>query len=723
MNLEKILKYIVYGGLFLIPFVPFYVANTMFFPFITGKALLFRVLVEVSFGAWLSLSILNREYRPKKSWLFYAINIFVGLIALSDILGGNFSRSFWSNFERMEGLVTLLHLLAYFYVLTSFMKTEKVWDRLIQTSIGASLIIGGRGFLQLFGLYVTTQSGSRLDATFGNASYLAVYMLFHVFLTAYLLSKHQGGKFIKWIYGLIIAFQAFILIFTATRGTILALFGATALTLILVAIFEKEQLKFKKISIALLAGLVLITGLFFVIKDSSIVARIEPLRRMAEISLTDRTTTSRFLIWDMAYQGFKERPILGWGQENFLKVFDKYYNPAMYAQEPWFDRAHNIFFDWLIAGGVLGLLAYLSLFILSFYSLWKSQSLSVIQKSLFVSLLAGYFVHNIFVFDNIGSYILFIITLALIDFHSKSGDEESLESNHSEPSYARVLVLFVGIFMIFSIYFFNAKGVLAARKLIFAISPHPSGPIQNLEFFKEAVSYDSYGNQEIRERLITTTTNILNADIPQETKEAFVVLARGEMQKELDNNPESARLQVFMGGFLNRLGLYNDALLYLDNAKKLSPRKQQIYFEYVTNYLSSNQLEKALESAKVAYELDKNFDNARIIYVVTLIYNRNISLAEEIIEEQYGEKIIADERLAQAYFQTGNFNKTILIWDKLIEAEPRNTRLRTSLAATYLEVGNRVGAVEEIKKAIEIDPNFQEQGEFFIREIEAGRNP
>ena len=29
----------------------------------------------------------------------------------------------------------------------------------------------------------------------------------------------------------------------------------------------------------------------------------------------------------------------------------------MWGQEPWFDRSHNIFFDWLINAGLLGLLA------------------------------------------------------------------------------------------------------------------------------------------------------------------------------------------------------------------------------------------------------------------------------------------------------------------------------------------------------------------------------
>ena len=69
------------------------------------------------------------------------------------------------------------------------------------------------------------------------------------------------------------------------------------------------------------------------------------------------------MIWNISWQGVKERPILGWGQDNFSFVFTKYYNPQMYAQEPWFDRSHNVFLDWLVAAGVVGLIAYLYLFL------------------------------------------------------------------------------------------------------------------------------------------------------------------------------------------------------------------------------------------------------------------------------------------------------------------------------------------------------------------------
>jgi len=60
--------------------------------------------------------------------------------------------------------------------------------------------------------------------------------------------------------------------------------------------------------------------------------------------LQEGTTESRFIVWNMAWKGFEEHPVLGWGQESFNYVFNKYYNPKLYNQEQWFDRTHDCIF-------------------------------------------------------------------------------------------------------------------------------------------------------------------------------------------------------------------------------------------------------------------------------------------------------------------------------------------------------------------------------------------
>ena len=73
--ITKILRNASLFLIFIIPFIPLYVANSMFFPFITGKAFAFRILVEIIFALWLALMLYDKKYAPKFSWLSCAIPI------------------------------------------------------------------------------------------------------------------------------------------------------------------------------------------------------------------------------------------------------------------------------------------------------------------------------------------------------------------------------------------------------------------------------------------------------------------------------------------------------------------------------------------------------------------------------------------------------------------------------------------------------------------------
>ena len=58
-----------------------------------------------------------------------------------------------------------------------------------------------------------------------------------------------------------------------------------------------------------------------------------------------------------------------------------------------------------------------------------------------------------------------------------------------------------------------------------------------------------------------------------------------------------------------------------------------------------------------------------------------------------------------------------------LEQKPDDPQLHVSLAAAYLSNGNRKESIAELQKAIELNPDFKKQGEFYIGEIRAGRNP
>jgi hypothetical protein len=210
------LRYAIISGIFSIPFIPLIVSSNMFFPFITGKNFTFRIIIEIIFFLWAILAMRDEQYRPKFSGMLAAFGIFIAIMGLADLLGENPLKSFWSNFERMEGWVTLVHLFAYFLVIGSTLQTKRIWDYLFQTSLGVSLIICFYGILQLAGKLVINQGGVRVDATFGNATYLAIYLVIHIFLSLIFIVRKETAYWQKIAYSVLILLQTYILYHTAT---------------------------------------------------------------------------------------------------------------------------------------------------------------------------------------------------------------------------------------------------------------------------------------------------------------------------------------------------------------------------------------------------------------------------------------------------------------------------------------------------------------------------
>ncbi|KKT80825.1 MAG: hypothetical protein UW78_C0024G0010, partial [Candidatus Azambacteria bacterium GW2011_GWA1_44_9] len=380
MKLNQFLRYGIFGGLALVPFTPLVVASTMFFPFITGKNFMFRILVITVTALWLV----------------------------------------WSNFERMDGLITQIHLFLYFIVATGVLTTRRYWYQFFNVNLVAASIVSIYALSQLLGSADIHQGSTRIDATLGNAAYMAVYMLINLFLAAYLGVVATKNIWLRSLYGGLALWFTILLYLTQTRGTILGLIGGLFLLGLILA--WRGEGRLKKMAIGLSIGVVVLVGMFFALRNTDLIKNSQTLSRFASISLTEQTTTSRFTIWSMSLKAVAERPILGWGPESYVYVFSKYYDPVLWRQEPWFDRSHNVFLDWLVTTGVLGLTAYLFLFGVAIYYLFRlgllrkkdSNQTEMIGVGLLVALLVAYFSHNFFVFDNLISYILFFSLLGYI---------------------------------------------------------------------------------------------------------------------------------------------------------------------------------------------------------------------------------------------------------------------------------------------------------------------
>ena len=733
----NILAKIVRIGLFLIPPVALIIGGNifgkillpgvgdLFFPFITGKGFYFRIVIEIIFALWVIIALFDHRFRPRLTPVMWAYGATIAVLALSTFFGENPYRSFWSNYERMEGFVSHLHLFAFFLIITSMFKSVTDWKKFFFVSFGISLFTSFYAYLQALGLLRVYQSSERVDATFGNSAYLAIYIIFHLFLALYFFLKEEN-RAIRYVLGALILFEFPVVFLTATRGAILGLIGGIVL-LSLLYLFLSSNRTYRKLAFGAIGLVLVFIGTFWLFRDSSFVRHNYILQRFSSLSFSEQTTKSRFTIWEMSFRGFKEHPILGWGLENYSIVFNKYYEPELWPQEPWFDRAHNVFFDWLIAGGVLGLMAYLSIFITALFMLWKTKDR--ILGIVFLSLFVVYFFHNIFVFDNLISYLMFFSVLGFIHFRyidiskSQNIDTPVVLSKNISYTFSALAVIMLPVFL----YFVGVKPIQGSSALITTLKHISENGGQTdliLSDFDKAISYRTLGITETREQLFAYANNVFNSTLSTVEKEKVFLKTASEMQKQIKEQPKEARGYTFLASLYSSAGRFEEALEIANKAHELSPKKQQMFFLKADIYIKKGDVKTGLGLLEEAYNLDPNFGDAARNYAMALILDGRNERAEEVIERMFGKgNPPVEKQIWSAYAQVGNFAKARDILIVAVKRDPENANLRLTLASMYLNLGNRAKAVSEIQKIIEFQSSFKEQGDYLIKEIRAGRNP
>ena len=669
------------------------------------------------------LALYDAQYRPKLSAIVVSFLALLGVMFFANLFGAHPLQSFWSNFERMEGYVTLVHTFVYMLVVGSVLTTHKLWDRFFNTTIAVAVILSLYAFAQLSGNITINQGGVRLDGTLGNSAYMAIYMLFHIFITFFMLLRTQS-KGMRYTYGALALLFIYLLAQTATRGTALGLVGGSFVMMTYIALFSKEYPQMRKFAIGGLIAIVAVVALFVTFKESSFIQGNPYLQRIASISLKEGV--NRFNIWGMAFEGVKEKPLLGWGQSNYNYVFNKYYRPELHGGEAWFDRVHNIVMDWLIAGGVFGLVAYFSILGSAFYYLFfrplfrkDDETFTVVERGVLIGLLSGYLIHNIFVFDNIVSYIFYGTILAYI--HSRVSITipplftRKVDVRIIEQIATPVIVVMVCIL----VYMVNVPGIQASKDIIKAF--RAKDPATMLSWFDTALAHNSFGTQEIREQMTQKVQGILQTpEISEEIKQKALARVEEELLKQIVEKPGDARVEVFISSFYRMTGKVDLAIEHLATARALSPRKQLIIFEQGLAQLQKQDYAAATAFFKEAYDLDQELTEPRVLYAMSAIYSGQLGLVDELIQTEDQKNAFAMNDFAiQATYKAKMYPLLIEMFERQITQKPADPQSRTNLAFILSESGDSATAIEVLTKAGEDIPTFKKQADDFIASIVA----
>ncbi len=737
---EKALLLTIKIGIWILPILPLYISGGMLFPFIAGKNFFFRIIVEIVFALWVSLAIIRPYYRPKLTPLFKAATIFITILFLADLFGPNPYRSFFSNYERMEGFMMLSHLYLYFVVLASVFKTKKDWLTFLHITLAVSLVVSFIGLMQRFGWRVSLQGGYRVDSTIGNPAYLASYLSFHIWLLLILIKQYWHKQGLRVFYLSAFFFELVIIYLTATRGAILALLVGAILLLASTVIWWGKMFPsfpgLRKWAAILLAFIVLMPMGVWLLRDTPFVRSQQILNRMTSISLSDKTTQARFLIWNMSLKGVLERPVLGWGQENYYLVFQKYYNPALYGQEQWFDRSHNIFFDWAIHAGILGLLSFLGIVAAVLWRIiraLRASQLPAWEGVILVLVFVGHFFQDLFVFDNLNTYLLFFGFLAYSQFRTDGETvEKPVPPNRTNASRAYPAVAVLLAIVVVAGYYLHWKPMAASRNLVRALAAYQSNrPLSEIQaLFARALSYHTFGNTEIREQMSNIARDVLiDTRGTEEERAQFIPFVAEELRKETASSAKDIKHMVFLASILGRAKSINpaypaEAEQILKEAISLSPGKQMLYFELAQLYLSHNLTDQSIETLRQALRLDPTYPRA----ILNLAFMGYTAKRPEIVAEAepyFGYiklgALNEDEIriLARLHSDSGNLAAARDTYFYLIEINPSNPHYRAIVAAFLAELGEFDRAIEEAEVAGRLDPGFAREAEVFINQVKA----
>ncbi|KXJ99774.1 MAG: O-Antigen ligase [Parcubacteria bacterium OLB19] len=702
-------------------------ANDYFFPYITGKNFDFRIIVELVFFAWIVLALADAKYRPKFSWLISAFGIFLIVMFFANLLGQHPHSSFWSNFERMDGYVTLVHVFLYTLVLGSVLTTKKLWGYYLHTTLFVAFIVSLYGLAQFAGV-VEGVERTRVESYLGNAAYLAIYMLFHIFIVFWLFVESKVNLH-RVIYGLLSVMFIFTLIETGTRGTVLGLAVGIAVMVAYIAVFGAKYKEFQRVAIGAFVFLLVGASVFVLGKDSDFIQNNPNLARIANINFEDDLKV-RGTIWGMAWDGVQERPVLGWGQSNFNYIFNEKYQPFLFDQEQWFDRSHNIIMDWLVAGGFLGLIAYLSIFVACLYYLIivplikkDDETFTVLERAVLLGILAGYFTHNLVVFDNIISYIFFAVILALI--HSRAGKVvPSVEKVKVEKNLINQFVAPVaGVLAVALIYTINIPGMQAAGDIIDGY--RFQDPNERLAAFERALARDSFAHQEITEQLAQQTMSIMqDPKVSEEIRTKYMVRSEEELKKLVEEKPEDARIHVFFGSYYRSVGNLEEAAKQMQIARELSPKKQSIIAQQGVIAYSQGNVESARDYFKEAFLLDERNLEAREYYAALLFANGEGEAAKALVTDQtIIDRFALNDFLVNAANSAQDNEFLAKLYESRVAQNPELEQNWVSLSFLYYQMGNKDKAIETLNRSAEAKPSFAKMASCFADNIKAGREP
>jgi len=416
---------------------PLLVGKNLIYSFTTSKSLFITAFTLLSVALYLWGSWDKKNSSINISPVHIGLIVFFSALTISSIFGVDPINSFFG-WRYAVSLVDLYALGLFTVVIGFLVKKDKSFIvNILTCSFISSIIVT---IIFYTGLSIETSDGS----TIGNSSYLGEYLFFNVIFGfgLFLYFKKYWKKIMVGLgllfiilspifinkdiligkVGILEAIKHPVLFFGIANGAAMGI-GLSIIVALLLFLASSRKKLIKITGFVLLASFIFgvyYTGKLLINPDSSL-----------HKVYVEQKSGNRFLAWNIAKENFRDNTLLGVGVNNYPYSFEKYSTTDFYKEGYFverFNQPHNIFWEFASNTGILGLISFLLLLLLTVVSLFKNnKEESIIDiksnsidssrlktlKIVLASIIFGYFIQNLFVFDTIATYLMLFLIIGI----------------------------------------------------------------------------------------------------------------------------------------------------------------------------------------------------------------------------------------------------------------------------------------------------------------------
>jgi O-antigen ligase len=577
-----------------------------------------------------------------------AVGLFIASFVISTFFGVDAYHSFWDNHERMLGLFTILHYAAFFVVCTGMFKDWSMWRTALRVFLVAGTLVMLVGMLQVLKPdFLLNQGDKRIIGTLGNAIYMGGYGLFLMFAAVllYLKEEVQAWRISYVVMGILGMLGMF---FSGTRGSVLGLAASLLFVGVAYVITLQDRPRVRQGVLAVGAVAVIAVGFLYAYRKTAFVMGLPAVGRAVNTSWTDFKESPRYIAWHIAVKAWQEKPVFGWGPNNYYFAFNKYYNPRSLNfgyGETWFDNAHNIIVNTMAVQGTFGIITYLGIFGTAFWVTLSAYRAKKIDRHVFIigsGFLVAHLVQNVTVFENITSYLYFFFWLAML---TRLSGTVSADTGASARVVGGGTLGAMSTLIVLLIIIFNVQPARANMKSLATLRLLGSSPAQALSAVQDMyqVNYSPHVD-DIRTDIGRSVAGVLSAQgenaLDKDVAHAYFLATYDAFKSVIEIHPLDIRVHFMLSQLLQSEALKTQDIRYMQEAERivqrsleLSPDRQQLLFTLAVLQMQLGKNKEAIEVLLHTKDLNPHVGETywRLAYAYKLTGDEKKSVA--IIKE------------------------------------------------------------------------------------------